>query len=425
MKNTSGKMLKVTALTAALMLTFAAAPSVQNSFVQPAVITAYAYEDADMNYTTVEYNGLKFNKYSDHAEVSGFSSGNTSASSLVIPSSVNGVPVTAVARNSFQFCSNLTSITFPSSIKTIGYYSFGFCGSLTSVTLPSSLEVLEMHAFEYCSNLDTVNFPSKLVKIHEKCFDSTPWLSAQKNSNTYVIINGALLDASKASGDFTVPSNVKYVCPGAFSRNTAITSVTFPAGVTELCDDTFYMCSNLRSVDLPSVTRIEALALGDCSSLRELKVSGDLSYIHEFAFLDTNNSATITFYGSQSKWNSLEKPSCTFLNNANVVFDESHYTPDPQPTVSPKFSNIEYNSQYHQIRFSWNRISGATNYAIAVKLAGKWRVQGGTLSGNTFSYMTPKNLTPGKSYQVALGAKINGEWTLYESVKNAVTVTVR
>ena len=110
-----------------------------------------------------------------------------------------------------------------------------------------------------------------------------------------------------------------------------------------------------------------------------------------------------------------------------MVYDTTHTDPEPQPqtNVSPKFSNIEYNSQFHQIRFSWNKIDGATNYGIAVKLAGKWRVQGGTLSANTFSYTTPKNLTPGKSYQVALGAKVNGEWTLAESIKNAVTVTVK
>ena len=422
-----GKMLKTAALTAALMLTLAAAPAMQNSFVQPAALTAYAYEDTDMNYTTVEYNGISYAKYSDHVEAKGFTSGNSSASSLVIPSTVDGLPVTAIARNSFQFCDNLSSITFPSSLKTIGYYSFGFCKDLTSVTFPSSIDTIEMHAFEYCSNLSTVSFPNKLVKIHDKCFDATPWLKAKKAESKLVTVNGALIYAQEASGDITLSSDIKYVSPGAFSRNSNISSVVFPAGVTELCDSTFYMCDNLRTVELPGVTKICNMSLAGCPSLRDLKICGNLTEIEQYAFLDTDNSCTVTFYGSQSKWNSVDKPSCTFLNNANMVYDTTHTDPEPQPqtNVSPKFSNIEYNSQFHQIRFSWNKIDGATNYGIAVKLAGKWRVQGGTLSANTFSYTTPKNLTPGKSYQVALGAKVNGEWTLAESVKNAVTVTVK
>lgn len=418
MKRTNGKMIKVAALTAAVMLTAVAAPVGQGVF-NAAVLTANAaYGETDTNYTKETQGNLTYYKYSDHIEVYDVTSGTTS---VTIPSSIGGLPVTAVARYGFQ-CSDLTSITLPDSIKTIGYYAFAMSSNLTSVTLPSSLETMEMHCFELCSKLDTVNFPSSLVKIHTKCFDSTPWLSEQKANNTLVIINGALFDASKASGDFVVPSNVKYVCPGAFSRNSNITSVVFPNGVTEVGDDTFFYCTNLRSVELPSVKSIGATAFCDCQNLRELKVSGDLSDIHEYAFLDTNTSPTITFYGSSDKWNSINKPNCAFFNNATVVFDESHYV---QPQVSPRFSKIEYSSQYHQIRFSWNKIDGATNYGIAVKLAGKWRVQGGTLSGNTFTYTTPKNLTPGKSYQVALGAKINGEWTVNESVKNAVTVTVR
>ncbi len=413
-------MMKAAALTAAVMLAAVSAPVMQGG-QSAASLTAYAYEDTDMNYTTVEQNGMTFAVYSDHAEIKDC---NDSTASLVIPSSVNGTPVTAVARYAMQFKSNLTNITFPDTIKTIGYYSFGFCKGLTSVKFPKNLDTIEMHAFEYCSNLSTVEFPSKLVKIHEKCFDSTPWRKSLTAQNGLVIVNGCLIDGSAASGNVTIPSDVKYVSPGSFCGNTNINSVVFPTGVTELCDNTFYMCSNLRSAELPSVTKICNMSFGDCPALNTLKISGSLTTIEQYAFLDTNSSATITFYGSKSKWDSVDKPSCTFLNNANMVYDESHSTPDPQPTVSPKFSKIEYNSQYHQIRFSWDKISGATNYGIAVKLAGKWRVQT-TLPASTLSYTTPKNLTPGKSYQVALGVKINGEWTVAESVKNAVTVTVK
>ena len=86
---------------------------------------------------------------------------------------------------------------------------------------------------------------------------------------------------------------------------------------------------------------------------------------------------------------------------------------------------VEYSEKYHQIRFTWSPVEGATNYGIAVYLAGKWRVQESSIPASTTSYTTPKNLTPGKSYKVAVAAKVGGVWTSEKAVKHAVTVTVK
>ena len=44
----------------------------------------------------------------------------------------------------------------------------------------------------------------------------------------------------------------------------------------------------------------------------------------------------------------------------------------------------------------------------AVYLAGKWRIQTQKIPATAVSYTTPKNLTPGKTYKVAIAAKVNG-----------------
>ena len=44
---------------------------------------------------------------------------------------------------------------------------------------------------------------------------------------------------------------------------------------------------------------------------------------------DDSVRATITFYGSQSTWNSVEKDSEeAYLKNATMIFDESHSDPE-------------------------------------------------------------------------------------------------
>jgi aryl-phospho-beta-D-glucosidase BglC (GH1 family) len=100
-------------------------------------------------------------------------------------------------------------------------------------------------------------------------------------------------------------------------------------------------------------------------------------------------------------------------------------TPQPQNTDYPKNIKVEHNDKYHQLRFSWDKVEGATNYGIAVFLAGKWRMQGSALPASTLTYTTPKNLTVGKSYKVAIAAKVNGQWTTTQSTRHAITVTVK
>ena len=93
--------------------------------------------------------------------------------------------------------------------------------------------------------------------------------------------------------------------------------------------------------------------------------------------------------------------------------------------IYPEITDVAYSEQYHQIRFTWKPVDGASNYGIAVYLAGKWRIQTQNISASATSYTTPKNLTAGKTYKVAVAAKVNGEWTAEQSIKHAVTVTVR
>ncbi|MGN0526708.1 MAG: leucine-rich repeat protein, partial [Acutalibacteraceae bacterium] len=50
---------------------------------------------------------------------------NKSASgSLVIPSTYNGLSVTKIGDSAFTGCTSLTSITFPASVISIGFYAF-------------------------------------------------------------------------------------------------------------------------------------------------------------------------------------------------------------------------------------------------------------------------------------------------------------
>jgi len=89
----------------------------------------------------------------------------------------------------------------------------------------------------------------------------------------------------------------------------------------------------------------------------------------------------------------------------------------------PTNIKVEYIKKYHQVRFTWDKVESADKYSIAVFLAGKWRVQTQNITDTT--YATPKYLTPGKTYKVAIASRVDGKWDTANAVKNAVTVTIK
>lgn len=117
-----------------------------------------------------------------------------------------------------------------------------------------------------------------------------------------------------------------------------------------------------------------------------------------------------------------------FRVNFKEVSEPTYYYTESEeiaPAVRyPKVTKIEYSEKTHQVRLTWTPVEGATHYGIVVFNAGKWRALT-TIPASATSYTSAKNLTPGKSYKVAVGAKVNGDWDAANAIKNAVTVTIK
>ena len=76
-----------------------------------------------------------------------------SLTSVIIPDSV-----TTIGDEVFSNCENLISVTIPAGVTTIGNDAFYSCNSLTSVTIPASVTTIGNNAFCSCYNLTTVNY---------------------------------------------------------------------------------------------------------------------------------------------------------------------------------------------------------------------------------------------------------------------------
>ena len=134
-----------------------------------------------------------------------------SKTKAVIPATVGGVAITKIAPNAFSGYSNITNIEFENidNITSIGANAFS---DTTWVSTPTDARTAE------------------------------EWGSAKKivSSDGFCIINGILCEyfapVSQASPFVVIPSNVKVIAEGAFSRHddSRIENILFSAGITEL-----------------------------------------------------------------------------------------------------------------------------------------------------------------------------------------------
>jgi hypothetical protein len=96
--------------------------------------------------------------------------------SVMIPSTINGLPVTHIGTNAFYGCFGLTSVTIPASVLTIGAAAFEQCRSLTNVTLSLSLLDICSNAFDGC-RLPSITVPATVTTIGDYAFNNCGWLT--------------------------------------------------------------------------------------------------------------------------------------------------------------------------------------------------------------------------------------------------------
>ena len=85
--------------------------------------------------------------------------------SITIPNSV-----TSIGNSAFSGCSSLTSITIPNSVNSIGHYAFYRCESLTSAVIGDGVKTLNELTFGYCNKLRSVVLGKSLENMPDDSY---------------------------------------------------------------------------------------------------------------------------------------------------------------------------------------------------------------------------------------------------------------
>lgn len=188
--------------------------------------------------------------------------------------------LTSIGKGAFRGCSGLTSISFPEGLTSIGSEAFSSCIGLTSLSLPEGLTSIGEQAFSNCRGLTSISFPDGLIKISYWAFSfCTGLTSLSLPAGLTRIDNGAFRYCSGLTS-ISFQEGLTSIGAEAFIGCISLTSLSLPAGLTSIGQNAFESCTKLESVEIPdSVTRIYHGAFLSCDRLHTLVVRSGDTYI--------------------------------------------------------------------------------------------------------------------------------------------------
>ena len=199
--------------------------------------------------------------------------------------------LTSIHYDDFKECTNLTHVTFSSSIRYIEDSAFDHCSKLKDIELNEGIESIGMSAFGTCISLTNITFPKSLEEIKNAAFGGCENLK-------YVTFNDCMA----------------YLRSWCFSSCRLLVSVDFGTKIKSIEQGAFFDCQKLEKVNIPnSVTVLEKDAFHNCFNLNEAYVGDGVTEIGDYAFMGTYFLKKISLPSA-----SILKTKGIFATNGNV-----------------------------------------------------------------------------------------------------------
>ena len=147
---------------------------------------------------------------------------------LVVPTTVDGYPVVEIAGGSFQRMAGLTSVVIPEGVETVGSGALAYNSDLVRVVFPDSATNIVEGCFYESKNLSECRLPKWMPTFSRMSFKET------------------------AMTEIVVPDGVTFIGDCAFYLSTKLARVTLPDTLEIVDWGAFHSCSSLTSIEFPS-----------------------------------------------------------------------------------------------------------------------------------------------------------------------------
>ena len=289
----------------------------------------------------------------------------------------NATNLTEISSMAFRNATALETVTFPSSLKAVGYWSFAECGALKSADLSKTVvDFIDISAFYKCSSMT----------------------------------------------DLKLPDTLKTISDWAFANCAAIKSVDLSRTVTESIGESAFMgCSSATELKLPNTLKtIGAHSLRGFSSLTKIDISNtQIKVIPEYAFAYANNAYlimlpnTISSVGVEAFARSatVQKDTVLVTKATEAVLDyDKNDVYDYSVSTPWHFRPLVITPSLYTIAFNGN---GATSGSVESMDC-----------GYNISYTLPQNAFKKTNYTFAgWNTKADGSGTKYANLASVKSLT--
>ena len=277
------------------------------------------------------------------ATITGLSNPQSDATTLVIPSYINGFPVTKIGERAFQDNTFFRTLIFREGVQVIEYQAFSGCNSLTQIEFPSTLTTIKSNAFYGCTILPSVFFPAFVKEISYNAFSGCKKLESltvdSKNTVYHSDGNCVIETESKTlvfgCKNSEIPSDGSVTSIGvvAFGYCAGLTKIAIPSYITSIESSAFAGCTALTGVYITDLAKwceinhanAEANPLSfahnlylDNTLITELVIPGTVTKIGSYAFFGYTELTKITIPNSVTSIGQSAFSGCTGFTNVVV-----------------------------------------------------------------------------------------------------------
>ncbi len=261
---------------------------------------------------------------------------------VVIPSSIEGYPVTGIDDRAFDECDQIVTLKIPSVVTYIGEGAFEECASLTkfivgfgnkafcardgvlfnkdtttlicyppakadtAFAIPDGVKKVDTMAFAYAPYLEQITVADGVQSLGDQAFYRCTGLKQITFGTGLTKIGEETFAHCTALTSITIPNSVKSVGMAAFAECSKLSDVTVGRGLTSLNGTLFLNCTALKTIALPdNLTTITGSAFSGCSALESITIPKSVVHIGSYAFFGCDNLKTVSYTGSEAERNDL------------------------------------------------------------------------------------------------------------------------
>ncbi|MBR7012772.1 MAG: leucine-rich repeat protein [Muribaculaceae bacterium] len=171
---------------------------------------------------------------------------------------------------------NFQQVTLGDQVEVIPNF-FAQGSQITEITIPNSVTTIGNSAFDGCSSLSgTLSIPNSVTSIGEAAFSGCIGLTGEltiPNSVT-AIRNATFNGCSGLSGTLTIPNSVSAIGSQAFADCVGITAFNMGNAITSIGNEAFLNCLGITEISIPnSVVQIGIAAFEGCENLGKVNIS--------------------------------------------------------------------------------------------------------------------------------------------------------